>query len=64
MKLCKQKIQLVMATKCMNISDVCKASDIKYTMFRRIFNGGECKPKIVGKIAKALGVDVTEIIEM
>ena len=29
----------------------------------RIMNGGEARPETIGKIARALGVDVTEIIE-
>ncbi len=63
MRVNKQKVLLSMAAKCMNIKDVCKATDMKYQMFRRIINGGNCKPKTIGRIAAALGVDVTEIIE-
>ena len=52
-----------MAKECMNTFDLCKAAEMKYQMFRRIFNGGNCKPATIGRIAAALGVDVTEIIE-
>lgn len=63
MKINKQKLEVAMAKECMNTFDLCKATEMKYQMFRRIFNGGNCKPATIGKIAAALGVDVTEFIE-
>lgn len=63
MKINKQKLEVAMAKECMNTFDLCKAAEMKYQMFRWIFNGGNCKPATIGKIAAALGVDVTEIIE-
>lgn len=63
MKVNKQKIEIAMAKGCMNTFDLCNATKMKYQMFRRIFNGGNCKPATIGRIAAALGVDVTEIIE-
>lgn len=63
MKINKQKLEVAMAKECINTSDLCKAAKMQYQMFRRIFNGGNCKPATIGRIASALGVDVTEIIE-
>ena len=57
------KLQIALATACMNPYDLCKEINIQYQTYRRISNGHNCKPATVGKIAKALGVDVTEIIE-
>lgn len=58
-----KKLQIALATACMNPYDLCKEVDIQYQTYRRITNGNNCKPATVGKIAKALGVDVTEILK-
>lgn len=60
----KCKLEIAMAKKCVNAYDVCKTANMQYQMFHRIFNGANCKPATVGRIAAALGVDVTEIIDM
>ena len=58
----RNKLELAMATACMNPYDLCKLVDIQYQTFRRIINGGNAKTATIGKIARALNVDVTEII--
>ena len=63
MKINKQKVEIAMARECINTFDLCKAVEMKYQQFRKIFNGNSCKPATAGRIAAALGVDVTEIIE-
>ena len=63
MKVNKYKVEIAMARKCVNAYDICKTANMQYQMFRRIFNGATCKPTTVGRIATALGVDVTEIID-
>lgn len=57
------KLQVALATVCMNPYDLCKAVNIQYQTYRRIAAGNNCKPATVGKIAKALNVDVTDIID-
>ena len=65
MKLCKGKIDVIMARKQLSIDDVCKSSGVPRETFKQARNGKRNpRPVTVGKIAKALGVDVTEIIEM
>jgi len=63
MKLNKTKLLIALANACMNPYDLCKAVGMQYQNYRRIANGGNCKPATVGKIAKALNVDVTELLE-
>lgn len=63
MKVNNSKLQIALANACMNPNDLCKAVDIQYQTYRRIVIGNNCKPATVGKIAKALNVSVTEIIE-
>ncbi len=63
LKISQDKVQLAMARVCMNPYDLCSKSGISYAAYRRIMREGGCKIATLGKIASALGVDVTEIIE-
>lgn len=63
MTISKDKLLIALANACMNPYDLCKAVNIQYQTYRRIANGRSCKPATVGKIAKALNVDVTELLE-
>lgn len=58
----QDKVQLKMAEKCMNPYDLCSAAGISYASYRRIMKAGGCKIATLGKIAKALDCNVTEII--
>jgi len=62
MKLDRQKFSLARARACMGQKDFEKAGIPKGTLYRAM-SGRSLKPETLGKIAKALGVDVTEIIE-
>ncbi len=63
LKISQDKVQLRMAELCMNPYDLCSAAEISYASYRRIMVKGGCKIATLGRIAKALGVDVTEILE-
>ncbi|MDO5540862.1 MAG: helix-turn-helix transcriptional regulator [Eubacteriales bacterium] len=63
LKISQDKVQLRMADKCMNPYDLCSAAGISYASYRRIMKVGGCKLATLGKLAKALGCNVTEIIE-
>lgn len=63
LKISQDKVQLEMARKAMNPYDLCSAAGISYAAYRRIMKSGGCKIATLGKIAAALGVDVTEILE-
>lgn len=62
MKLDRRKFDLERARACMGQSDFEKAGVPKGTLCRAL-SGRELKPETIGKIARALGVDVTEILE-
>ena len=62
LKVDRDKIQLAMARKEMNPYDLCSIAGISYTGYRRILKEGNCKVSTLGKLAKALDCDVTEII--
>lgn len=61
MKLDRQKYMLARARACMGQKDLEAAGIPKGTLCRALRD--EARPETIGKIAKALGVDVTEIIE-
>lgn len=62
MKLDRKKYELARARACMGQKDLIAAGIPKGTLCR-IISDVELRPETAGRIAKALGVDVTEIIE-
>ncbi|MDE7309113.1 MAG: helix-turn-helix transcriptional regulator [Lachnospiraceae bacterium] len=63
LKISQDKVQLKMAEKCMNPYDLCSKAEISYASYRRIMTKGGCKIATLGKIANALDVNVTDILE-
>lgn len=59
----QDKVQILMARQRKNPYDLCSLAGISYASYRRIMKQGGCKLATLGKIAEALGVDVTEILE-
>lgn len=62
LKICRDKLTLRMAEKCMNPYDLCSKAQISYPTYRRVMLYGGCKIATLGKIAQALECDVTEIL--
>ena len=64
MKISPEKINLIMARKQLSVNEVCVDGSLPKETFKQVKNGARNPtPKTIGKIAAALGVDVTEIIE-
>lgn len=63
MKVDNRKFQIAMARACMNVDDVVKAANMPRPTVNNAIQGRSIRPATVGRIAKALGVDVTEIIK-
>jgi predicted transcriptional regulator len=64
MKISKQKIEIQMGNLCMTYTDLANMSGVSRPCMGKLLNGKAVpRPVTVGKIAKALGVDVTDIIE-
>lgn len=61
MKIDNQKLDMILARRCMSRCDLRDGSSPQTLM--RIKKGEDVKPKTAGRIARALGVDVAEIIE-
>jgi DNA-binding Xre family transcriptional regulator len=62
MKIDKKKFDIVLATKCLGLYELCEKSQVSRATLARISHDKELKPETVGKIAKALKTPVTDII--
>ena len=63
MGLDRDKINVAMARKSYNIARLAEACGVSPQRMRTILNSRKVSPATAGRLAKALGVDVTEIIE-
>lgn len=64
MKINKKKLETAMAQNCIGILELANISNISRTVLFRIGKkNSNLRPATVGKIAKALNCDVTELIE-
>ena len=62
MKIDKRKVELLMATRQINPKRLSEIAGVSYPTLHRAYTG-RSKPATLGRIAKALGVDVLDIIE-
>lgn len=63
MQISVQKVQIAMAHACMGVDDLANASGVSRMSIGQYLSGKrEPRPKTAGRIARALGVDVTDII--
>lgn len=63
MKINKEKYLLARAKACMGPKELVAAGIPRGTLLGALRPSKEVRPETAGKIARALGVDVTEIIE-
>ena len=63
MKLSREKIDICRARKCFTIADLAGAYGVSRARMHTLLNQREVSAITAGKLAKALGVEVTEIIE-
>ena len=61
MKISSKKIEIVMARGCISVNDIVKAGMPKPT-YDRLRISESARPETVGKLAKILGCDVTDIL--
>ena len=64
MKLNKSKILLIMASKQMTQQSISKTYGVSSRRISNIINASNVRPVTAGKLAKALGVNVTDILEV
>lgn len=63
MQVSKTKVDIILAQKGLNQTELSENIGINRARLSAIVNGKSCRPSTITKIAKALGVNVTEIID-
>lgn len=63
MKISRAKIERIMAIKGLSVSQVAQAAELLPQNISTVKSRERCSPATAGKIAKALGVDVREIMK-
>lgn len=64
MRIDNKKFEIAMAEACLSVNELSKQSGVNIVTLTKLRRGNqELMPKTVGKISKALGVPVEELIE-
>lgn len=63
MKISKKKLEIAMARAKLNRNELAEKAGMPVPTICTVARRESCKPGTVGRIADALGVDVTEILE-
>lgn len=53
-----------MAKECLSVHDICKNSQLPKTTLNNVMSGRSVRPATLGRVARALGVDVSDIMEL
>jgi len=59
-----QKLMLTMARREMRAADVVEETGLSRSVVSAIIHGKKCKPVTLGKIARALGVEPEQLVDM
>lgn len=63
MKLNQTRVKLIMAKLGINQTTLATMAGVSRQTISTVMNGRSCRPELLGKISKALGVEPEEIIE-
>ncbi|WP_394525727.1 helix-turn-helix domain-containing protein [Lacrimispora sp. JR3] len=63
MRLNRTKVSLLMAKLVINQATLAMEAGISRQTLSAVMNGRSCRPELLGKVSKALGVEPEEIIE-
>ena len=63
LKINKAKLEIAMARAELNRNTLAEKAGMPIPTICNVYSRGTCKPATAGRIAKALGCDITEIIE-
>lgn len=63
MTVSKEKVNIILARKQITAAALCETAGFSRNRLYAILNSKKVSPKTAGRVAEALGVDVTEIIE-
>lgn len=59
----RAKLELAMVRACMNAKDIAEKAAMPEMTVKNVLYERNVKPRTLGRVCKALGVDVTEIME-
>ena len=62
MKADRQKLELAMARACIDPESLARSAEMPRPTLSNVMQGLNVRPATLGKVARALGVDVTEIL--
>lgn len=62
MTLSKEKVDIIFAKRKQSVTEFCEKAGFSRNRFYTILNSKNISPKTAGRVAEALGVDVTEIL--
>ncbi len=57
------KVKVIMADNCIEVRDLQKKAEMPRPTLNNVMSGRSVRPATLGKVAKALGVNVREIME-
>lgn len=57
-------IKIAMANNCIEVCDLQKKAEMPRPTLNKVLSGRSVRPATLGKVAKALGIDVREIMEV
>lgn len=63
MKANRSKLELALARACMSSKECAEAAKLPRPTFNNVLTGMSVRPATLGKVAKALGVDVEMLID-
>lgn len=63
MQIKKTNLEIAMGDKAVNFTELSKLSKVSRQTLSYIYNGKECTPVVAGKIARALDVGISDLIE-
>lgn len=59
----KYKVQIAMARACMTVSDIAQKANMPFQSVKNVVGGRRSvRPETIGRVAKVLQIDVTEIL--
>lgn len=64
MRISKAELGILLAEAGITFAELAKQSGVSRQTISSIYNGKSCTPKTAGKIAKALGKEVAELLEV
>ena len=63
MKANRERLEMAMARACMSMPELARLADMPRPTLNGVFSGRNVRPATLGKVARALGVQVEDLLE-